>query len=644
MKDRIIDAYLRDFVAEFGLADMEHTKAFEHFVNYCVISRHHLESFDPEDVSVGGGGDLGLDGVAILVDDHLVRCREDVDYFKNTLRRLDVDFVFTQAKMSPHFDVADIGSFVAGVRQFFEDSLPEGVNQTLLAFHAVKEYVFDSSIHMDHSPTCRLYYATTGSWQGDPALQSRIDQGVKDLKQTGLFSSVEMIAVDAEALKRLHRELHQKITREILFEKHAILPQIGGVQEAYIGIVPCLEYLKLICDEEGALNKRLFYDNVRDFQGHNPVNQEIQETVQDATRNDRFALLNNGVTVVARDVNKVGATFRLRDYQVVNGCQTSHILYLNRQHLTGAVHLPFKLIVTGDTEVTNQIIQATNRQTEVKLEAFESLAPFQKKLEEFYLALGRDASCPLYYERRSKQYDNMDVGRDRIITLATQINCFVAMFLNEPHSTHRYNGELLSSYRERIFGDSHSPMPYFTSGATLAKLENLFAQGDLPRRWKARKYQMLMVFRVQNEPFDLPYLNSNQIDKYCQKLLDVLADEGTSKKAFAQAGDLVDQVRESTPRGREAPERTRALTKALGEAAGHAQEQTATASRMSGTVRWFSDVRGWGFILGDDNTEYFVHYSGILGRGYRSLSEGQRVKFTSLETPKGLQALEVEAA
>ena len=44
MRDRIIDAYLRDFVAEFGLAVMEQTKAFEHFVNYCVISRHHLDS------------------------------------------------------------------------------------------------------------------------------------------------------------------------------------------------------------------------------------------------------------------------------------------------------------------------------------------------------------------------------------------------------------------------------------------------------------------------------------------------------------------------------------------------------------------------------------------------------------------------
>ena len=499
MKDRIISAYLRDFIEEFGLHDLDESQAFEHFVNYCAISRHYPNAFDPEDVTVGGESDLGLDGVGILVNDHLARSREDVDYFKKALRRLDVDFVFIQAKRSAHFESADIGNFVAGVRQFFGESPPTGTNETLRVLHGIKEHIFDSSIDMDRSPRCQLYYATTGTWQNEPPLRSRIDQVVADLRQTGLFSSVEFTPIDAESLKRLHRELHHKITREIVFEKHAILPEIAGVQEAYIGIVPCLDYLNLICDDEGSLNRRLFYDNVRDFQGHNPVNREIEDTVRYAERNDRFVLLNNGVTVVARDVNKVGATFRLRDYQIVNGCQTSHILHLNRKHLTDKVWLPLKLIVTTDAEVTNQIIQGTNRQTEVKLEAFESLAPFQKKLEEFYDAVGREATEPLFYERRSKQYEHLDVRRDRIITLATQITCFVAMYLNEPHSTHRYYGELLSSYRGRIFGEAHSPMPYFVSGVALAAVERLFAQGRLPRAWKRLK-PMLMVFRIQNAP------------------------------------------------------------------------------------------------------------------------------------------------
>ena len=107
--------------------------------------------------------------------------------------------------------------------------------------------------------------------------------------------------------------------------------------------------------------------------------------------------------------------------------------------------------------MTNQIIQGTNRQTEVKVEAFESLAPFQKQLEELYIAMGRAKRDPIYYERRSKQYDQQNVRKDRIITLTSQIKSFVAMFLNEPHSIHRYYGELLDSYRSRLFRESSPP-------------------------------------------------------------------------------------------------------------------------------------------------------------------------------------------
>ena len=179
----------------------------------------------------------------------------------------------------------------------------------------MKEHIYDRSIDMDTSPICTLYYVTTGTWSNDSALQQRIERGKRDLMDTRLFSEVEFIPLDADGLRTLHQEMNQRITRQIKFEKHTILPDISGVEEAYIGILPCTEYLKLISDDHGNLNRRLFYDNVRDFQGRNAVNQEIEATIQDTEQNDRFALLNNGVTIVAGDLSTVGANFRLRDYQ-----------------------------------------------------------------------------------------------------------------------------------------------------------------------------------------------------------------------------------------------------------------------------------------------------------------------------------------
>lgn len=66
------------------------------------------------------------------------------------------------------------------------------------------------------------------------------------------------------------------------------------------------------------------------------------------------------------------------------------------------------------------------------------------------------------------------------------------------------------------------------------------------------------------------------------------------------------------------------------------------AARELGTVKWFNNARGYGFITRGDNTEdIFVHYRNIRGNGYKSLAEGQQVEFEVLEGDKGLQAEDV---
>jgi CspA family cold shock protein len=66
--------------------------------------------------------------------------------------------------------------------------------------------------------------------------------------------------------------------------------------------------------------------------------------------------------------------------------------------------------------------------------------------------------------------------------------------------------------------------------------------------------------------------------------------------------------------------------------------------RRIGTVKWFSRVKGYGFIAPDDGEkEIFVHFSGIQGEGYRNLQQGQRVSYVVEQTPKGPQAVEVKA-
>jgi len=65
------------------------------------------------------------------------------------------------------------------------------------------------------------------------------------------------------------------------------------------------------------------------------------------------------------------------------------------------------------------------------------------------------------------------------------------------------------------------------------------------------------------------------------------------------------------------------------------------SERMTGTVKWFNDDKGFGFIEREGGEDVFVHFSSIRGEGFKTLSEGQQVEFTLGQGQKGPQALDV---
>ncbi len=61
----------------------------------------------------------------------------------------------------------------------------------------------------------------------------------------------------------------------------------------------------------------------------------------------------------------------------------------------------------------------------------------------------------------------------------------------------------------------------------------------------------------------------------------------------------------------------------------------------NGSVKWFNDAKGYGFITSEEGSDVFVHFSAIQGDGFRSLAEGDTVSFDIEKGPKGLQAVNV---
>jgi len=63
---------------------------------------------------------------------------------------------------------------------------------------------------------------------------------------------------------------------------------------------------------------------------------------------------------------------------------------------------------------------------------------------------------------------------------------------------------------------------------------------------------------------------------------------------------------------------------------------------MQGNVKWFNELKGYGFITAEDGNDYFVHFSGIKSEGFKTLKEGQKVKFELENGERGKQAVNVD--
>ena len=385
--DRITSSLLEEFSATAGISSHPEERRFEHFAAYLALSKFHSETFDTADVVTGSGGDTGIDAAGILVNGALVTDSETVEELVETNGFLDATFVFVQAERSSSFETAKIGQFGHGVLDFFAEKPTLQRNLYVQAAADVMNAVYERSSKFKRgNPACRLFYVTTGKWTDDANLTARLN-GVRDeLEKLGIFREVEVSPVGADAIQKLYNQTKNAISREFTFAAKTVVPEIPGVHEAYLGLLPAQEFVRLLDDGSGGILKSIFYDNVRDWQDYNPVNSEIRNTLTEGTDRNRFALMNNGVTVIAKTLRSTGNRIYIEDYQIVNGCQTSHVLFENRVSLDDSVHVPLRLIATQDEDVIAAIVKATNRQTEVREEQLIALSDFQKKLEAYFQA------------------------------------------------------------------------------------------------------------------------------------------------------------------------------------------------------------------------------------------------------------------
>jgi hypothetical protein len=540
--DLITNSLLTEFSAEFEIEILPEDDRFERLAAYITAKRHYTETFSPDDIVLGGDVQ-GIDAVGAIVNGVLVTDLDGLDELASAgIDYMEVTFVFVQAKRSPTFDGSQMGNFGFAVEQFFVPNSLLSKNPAVACAIAVMRAIYDKSSKFKRgNPSLKLYYVTTGRWTNDPLLEERRQRVINDLMNTGSFSDVEFTPIGAPEIQKLYQQSRNAISREFQFPSRQDVPEIPGVKEAFVGFVPAKQFLPLICDDSGDIVRSLFYDNVRDFQGYvaDGANDEMKKTLESETRS-RFVLMNNGITIITRNMTHTGSRFHIEDFQIVNGCQTSHVLFDQRNNLDDTVHVPLRLIWTQDEQVIEDIIHATNKQTEIKADQFFAITEFGRRLEVYFKSMPEGQK--LFYERRSRQYDRLPIEKTRIVVQTNAVRSFAAMFLQDPHSTIRRYKSLSDRVGKDIFLASHKPDPYYTAAYANYGLEYLWRNSKLDTSYKVARYQILLAFRLFANPAPLPQFNSHKIESYCEPICKKLADIQTAGEIFGRAVAVIDEV------------------------------------------------------------------------------------------------------
>ncbi len=550
----VVRTQTRTFQKEVGLESLDQSEAFEAYTIYSVIAGQLSYGVDPLAVHLKGD-EFGLDGVGILIQGKLAIDTDEASSLLEDVIDPDVEFLFFQSKTGTSYDYGDIGKMFDGIDQFFNDEL-KGESDQLDDLIAVKDLIFEIAV-TKRNPAIRVYYATTGAYGQPDRIEILLDRRMRALREQSIFDPTRMFLemLGAEKLQNFYRSAKRSSRAKIEFPRQTALPKNPKVEQGYVGYINASEILKMVqvVDENGnivGVNRFAFFDNIRDFNEKSTLNQSIGKTLRDDEGSD-FVFRNNGVTVIAKSIHRTADEFTIEDYQIVNGCQTTNIIYQNRDHLQD-VAVPFRLIGSDDDEFISSIIVGTNSQNQVKPEQFLALLPFVKNLEEY--ARSVEEEYRVFIERREYQYQHESIERARIMPLPVLMKSVSATILKQPNRSPRDYKKLFKDNTAILFTEKSDVQLYHAVAYLYYRLEFLWRNSRIDSSLKIfRFYIIWAAFRESTN--DVNFLKPIKPSKYAvhaDKIIAFAKDEEAFKASVTRYAKSFEKVaKELSPENRE---------------------------------------------------------------------------------------------
>ena len=401
---------------------------FEFFSASQILKNQGLSDDEVDNGIVGKGLDGGCDSIYLFLDNLLIT--PDVVEHISAPKDSILEMIIIQSKKNTSFgeDAVMKWKTISGnlldLSKTTTDFMTRYNADVLEAFTTFRD-TYTRLITSRVKLKFKFYYATLAS-----ELHPNVIQQAEELKDTikGLFPNavVEVIFVDSDALF----DMYNAVIENRVNLKFADIP-ISPNQKNYIALVDLKSYFNFIVNDEGDVRKSFFDSNVRDYQGKNNVNSSISETLHRADDND-FWWLNNGVTVLASEATLVNnRELQIVNPEIVNGLQTSMEIYNyfseNREALESEKRsILLRIIVPDNEESRDQIIFATNNQTNIPKATLRVTDPIHLQIEMYFKSRG------LFYDRRKNYYKNQGRKPAEIVGVSFLAQCLITIFLKKP--------------------------------------------------------------------------------------------------------------------------------------------------------------------------------------------------------------------
>lgn len=494
----VIKSHLNDYRAQYQ-DQKNDALLLEAFVNFAILRQFTGDTLEPDDL-IFEGDDPGIDGVFFVVDDTLISTIDDlVSFFGKRHKDAQVNVIFTQVKSGESWKKIEISNFLFAIIDFLSDQpklpLSEKLREAREIFFRLFQFIGKIS---GGRPKVFSYFSTTGREPIEREITGSNELIQSHLAETGYFAEVSSSLIDREKLTKLWLSAGGAVEANIQTIGIAAFPATPGMEASYVATVTAKDFINsILCDESGNLRQRIFDENVRDYIGtDNDVNQEIAQTIIDPEKQMRFGVMNNGVTIVSPDVRVQGVEIFLKDFQIINGCQTSNVLFENRAAVGDQANLMIKVVHAKEPLFIEDIVKSTNRQSKVQDEQFLATIDAIKGIERYFASRPERDDQKLFFERRKNQYSGRDIPAIRIFDVKQLARCVGAMFLDRPDLASRYPNRLTGEMQEAVFSPDYPEDLYHTAAASYYRVFLLFSNQRLDPRFSNLKWHLLMAIKV----------------------------------------------------------------------------------------------------------------------------------------------------